>query len=120
MSRQALADGAQVALSTISRVERGVRRTRRSTLCRIAAALAAEDPLLGDADAVVAELTALAESSLAAESDYEERVARRRERRTRRREIQAHWAAVRKERDAAWAEHAEVVASLNALRMRWP
>lgn len=65
--------------SSIGRHERGQRRVRRTTLERIAAALVDEDLAAETVDGWVA----LAGPGLAQESDYADRVARRRERRHR-------------------------------------
>jgi transcriptional regulator with XRE-family HTH domain len=84
MTQGELATAAQLSTSTIQRIEAGTRRTRRSTLRRIAEALG--DPQLASA------LARLAGPALAPESPYAERITRRRERRhgkARRRE-QAH------------------------------
>lgn len=86
LSQAALARAAQLNGATISRVEAGTRRTRRSTLERIASALVAELPDLGDADRLTDDLAALAGPALAPESAYADRVARRRKRRHRKRE----------------------------------
>ena len=69
----------------IEQIERGIRRTRRSTLKRIAAALVGVEPELGDVNALVEQLVELAGAGLAPESDYRYRVERRRERRWSRR-----------------------------------
>lgn len=75
LSQVRLATAAELASSTIERIESGARRTRRSTLERITAAL--ERPK------VAAELAAFAGPALAPESEYAERIVRRRERRGR-------------------------------------
>ena len=54
-------------------------RTRRSTSLRIAAALVVENPALGSATRLADDLAATAGPALAEESQYAERVARRRE-----------------------------------------
>jgi transcriptional regulator with XRE-family HTH domain len=94
-----LAKAAQLSTSTIQRIEAGTRRTRRSTLHRIAEALG--DPKLASV------LADLAGPALAPESPYAERIARRRERRHRRREAKARWRRSRaNERELArlWAQ----------------
>lgn len=111
LSRRVVAERAQVARSTIERIEAGTRRTRRSTLERIAGAL-------GRLDAA-RELAALAGPALAAESDHAGRVARRRGRRARQARDRAAWEKVRRERDAAWAARAELKAALGASRYVW-
>ena len=74
--------------STIYRIEAAVRRTRLSTLQRIAEALCEAAPWMGDAERVTADLATLAGLGLAPESHYRERVERRRARRERRSEEQ--------------------------------
>lgn len=81
------ADAAELSPRHWRRLEAGERRTRSSTLDRIAQAL--------DADPV--ELAATAGPALADESPYADRIAKRRARRTRRR----RWALEAKERDEA-------------------
>lgn len=66
---------AGVTDDTIGRIERGQRRTRRSTLGRIATGLAVPDPV-----ATADELAAVAGPGLAPESTYIDRLARRRAR----------------------------------------
>ena len=63
----------------VSAIECGKRRTRATTLARIVAACGTEDPA-----ATLAELVALAGPALAPESDFAERVERRRLRKERR------------------------------------
>ncbi len=75
LSQRKLATAAELAPSTVERVEAGTRRTRRSTLDRIAGALNRPE--------AAAELADLAGPALAPESPYAERIARRRERRKR-------------------------------------
>jgi transcriptional regulator with XRE-family HTH domain len=65
LAQDTLAEAAELSTSGIRRIEAGTRRTRRSTLDRIAAALG--DPDLGD------ELAGLAGPALAPESLYGER-----------------------------------------------
>ena len=74
LSRRKLADQAAVDKSTIERIEKGIRRTRRSTLERIVAGLVAEV----EQPVVLEELVALAGPALAPESAYRDRVDRRR------------------------------------------
>ncbi len=100
LSRMELAESAELAPSTVERIERATRRTRRSTLERIAKVL--------DADA--SQLADLAGPALAPESDYAERVSRRRARRTQRQRNRDEWA----ERTRALAEEREVGAALVA------
>jgi transcriptional regulator with XRE-family HTH domain len=75
LSQARLATRGELAPSTIERLEAGTRRTRRSTLERIARALELPD--------AAGELVDLAGPTLAPESAYADRIARRRERRGR-------------------------------------
>lgn len=80
-SRPQLAERAQLSVHGLKKLERGVRRTRASTLRRLVEALA---PAVDcDIEDLQAELLALAGPALAPESKYAERVAARRERRHR-------------------------------------
>lgn len=81
MTQQQLADAAQLSRSQVRRIEAGTRRTRRSTLGRIAEAVA--DRIDDDADDLADRLESAAGAALAPESAYAERVAERRERRHR-------------------------------------
>ena len=85
LSRVRLGVCAEMSGRQIEQIERGIRRTRRSTLKRIAAALVQVEPELGDVNALVEQLVELAGAGLAPESDYRYRVERRRERRWSRR-----------------------------------
>jgi len=71
---------ASLTAGHVSAIERGRRRTRRSTLARIVAALVPDEDRH---EIVLDELVEVAGPALAAESDYLERVARRRARRDR-------------------------------------
>lgn len=73
-----LALAAGLSRVQLARIETGVRRTRRSTLTRIAAALVFEAPTLGSVERLVDDLVEEAGPALAEESAYAERVARRR------------------------------------------
>jgi len=84
LSQNALAWRAGMNPSTVYRIEAAVRRTRLSTLRRIAEALVGAAPWMGDAERVTADLATLAGLGLAPESQYRERVQRRRARRERR------------------------------------
>jgi transcriptional regulator with XRE-family HTH domain len=64
--------------TSLQRLELGTRRTRRSTLRRLAAAFVAHAPKLGPVDALTDQFVAAAGPALAEESVYAERVARRR------------------------------------------
>jgi hypothetical protein len=68
---------------TIWRIEEGVRRTRVSTLGRIAEGLCNAAPRLGDPSRVTADLATVGGLGLAPESEFDERVERRRARRNR-------------------------------------
>jgi transcriptional regulator with XRE-family HTH domain len=68
VTQAVLAEAAELSTSGIRRIEAGTRRTRRSTLDGIAAAL--DEPELAD------ELARLAGPALAPESPYAERIAR--------------------------------------------
>jgi transcriptional regulator with XRE-family HTH domain len=81
LTQAQLAAASELSLRHLERIETGSRRTRRSTLSRIATALG--DPSLEK------ELAALAGPALAPESAFAERVARRRKRRARKRERSA-------------------------------
>ena len=52
MTQRQLAEAAQLHRATIERIEAGARRTRRSTLERIAAALVVADASLGSVETV--------------------------------------------------------------------
>ena len=86
LSQDALAWRAGMNPSTIYRIEAAVRRTRLSTLQRIADALVGAAPWIGDAERLTADLATLAGLGLAPESVYQDRVQRRRARRERRSE----------------------------------
>jgi transcriptional regulator with XRE-family HTH domain len=100
-----LAEASELSTSGIARIETGTRRTRPSTLDRIAVALG--DPELAK------ELAQLAGPARAPESPYAERIARRRARRHGRRQRQA--AAAKRE------GRREVVEMLHELEpyVRW-
>jgi transcriptional regulator with XRE-family HTH domain len=82
LSRNGLAEAAEVSESTVERIERATRRTRRSTLERLAGVLHAD----------AKELVDLAGPALAPESLYAKRVARRRARRWRKKRNRESWA----------------------------
>ena len=88
LTQARLAELAQASASTIGKIEAGTRRTRRSTLGRIATALVGLHPDLGDADELADDLAVLAGPVLAPESEYADRISRRRERRWRKRQRQ--------------------------------
>jgi transcriptional regulator with XRE-family HTH domain len=91
LSVRGLAAAAELSPSQLSRIERGLRRTRATTLARVAEALGQPD--------VLADLIRLAGPALAPESDYAERITRRRESRFR---SERNRAASRS-RDLVWA-----------------
>lgn len=73
LSQDAMASAAQLSRSQVSVIEAGESRTRRSTLQRLLAAVGRLD--------ILDECVAIADVALADESQYAERIARRRERR---------------------------------------
>ncbi len=78
LSRRALAEMTLMHPTSIARIEYGTRRTRASTLKRIAGALAAElDDL--DAEALVKTWVRLGGRAIAPESDYADRLELRRQ-----------------------------------------
>lgn len=84
LTQREVALGAALSRTHVDRLEAGRRRTRRSTLRRIAAVFVVEEPRLGSVDRVVADFLRFAGPALAEESEYAERVARRRALRTER------------------------------------
>ena len=78
ISRARLGVLAEVSSRQLEQIERGIRRTRRSTLERIAEALVQIRPDLGEPAALAVWLVALARNGLAPESEYRERVDKRR------------------------------------------
>ncbi|MCU1590252.1 MAG: hypothetical protein JWP11_1508 [Frankiales bacterium] len=82
LTQEELALRAGLSRVQVARLEAGTRRTRRSTLTRIAAALVVEVPKLGPVERLVADFVDEAGPALAEESQHAERVARRRGRRT--------------------------------------
>src|SRR4051812_1999300 len=101
LSRSELAIPVGLSPRTVESIERGERRTRRSTLATFVAAMVAAYPDLGDVDLLVEELVTLAGPALAPESAYMARVVRRRARRVRR--IGREREAGRRLQEAAWA-----------------
>jgi transcriptional regulator with XRE-family HTH domain len=85
LSQAALGSLAEMGERHVRRLEHGERRTRETTLERIAVVLTRAQPSLGDAHAVLAGLLRLGGVAIAAESDYRDRVDRRRVSRTRKR-----------------------------------
>jgi transcriptional regulator with XRE-family HTH domain len=78
MTQRELAVAAGLSRTHVDRLEHGTRRTRRSTLTRIAAAFVVEVPKLGPVDRLVDDFVREAGPALAEESIYAERVGRRR------------------------------------------
>jgi transcriptional regulator with XRE-family HTH domain len=78
LTQEQVALRAGLSRTHLDRLERGLRRTRRSTLARIAVVLVHEEPRLGPVERLVDDLVAEAGPALAEESAYAERVARRR------------------------------------------
>jgi transcriptional regulator with XRE-family HTH domain len=81
LSQREFALGAGMSPKSIYRIEAGVRRTRESTLHRIAEVLVETEPNYGPVDRLTAYLVELAGPALAPESQYRDRVERRRARR---------------------------------------
>jgi transcriptional regulator with XRE-family HTH domain len=82
LSQRALAARSGLAERSLRRIEHGHRRTRASTLQRLAEVLVRNDSArFGSADAVLVQLLAAAGPGLAEESDYRWRVDARRRRR---------------------------------------
>jgi transcriptional regulator with XRE-family HTH domain len=78
LTQEQVALRAGLSRTHLDRLERGLRRTRRSTLTRIAVVFVLEVPRLGPVERLVDDLVAEAGPALAEESAYAERVARRR------------------------------------------
>lgn len=78
LSQRDLAIAADLSRVQVSRIETGSRRTRRSTLARIALALVAELPTAGPVETLAGDLATTAGPALAEESPHAERVAQRR------------------------------------------
>lgn len=110
MTQEQVALGAGMHRVHLDRLESGKRRTRRSTLTRIAAVFVVQEPRLGPVGRLVADLVAEVGPALAEESAYAERVARRRALRTDRaydqfeaNERRALWFFLRQcEQDGRW------------------
>jgi transcriptional regulator with XRE-family HTH domain len=81
LTQQQVALDAGMHWTHLQRLELGTRRTRRSTLRRLAAVFVVHEPKLGPVDELADMLADAAGPSLAEESAYAERVARRRARR---------------------------------------
>ncbi len=81
LSQRELAAKAGLAERSVRRIEHGHRRTRASTLQRLAEVLVGDAPRHGSADDVLDQLLSAAGSGLAEESEYRWRVDARRRRR---------------------------------------
>jgi hypothetical protein len=84
--RPRLAVSAEVSVRQLEQIEQAIRRTRRSTLARIAGALVGLRADIGSAEELAERLAALAGPSLAPESEFQERVEKRRRARWRHRD----------------------------------
>lgn len=78
LTQQQVALEAGLHWTSVQRVELGQRRTRRSTLQRIAAVFVLQEPRVGPVDVLLDDLVRTAGPALAPESEYADRVARRR------------------------------------------
>lgn len=78
LTQAELALAASLSRVQVARIETGTRRTRRSTLTRLAGALVVEAPKLGPVARLVSDFVGEAGPALAEESAYAERVTRRR------------------------------------------
>lgn len=76
--RPRLAVRAEVSVRQLEQIEQAIRRTRRSTLARIAGALVGLRDDIGSPEELAERLAALAGPSLAPESKFPERVEKRR------------------------------------------
>ncbi len=115
-----VAAAAGITASTLWRIEHAYRRTRVTTLGRLSAAIADVDPT-ADRERLLAELVTAAGPALASESDYPERVARRRERRGRKvtnravaADLAAEQARARDAKQQAGRERRALVAAIAA------
>jgi transcriptional regulator with XRE-family HTH domain len=115
LSQVELGERAQVSRDQVGRIERGRRRTRRSTLARLVGVLADQGL---DGDRVLAELLELAGDAVAPESAFAGRVERRRVARFDRRRRQAAWRAEWAERMAAVEREQAWLALVARLRQR--
>jgi transcriptional regulator with XRE-family HTH domain len=84
MTQRELARNAELSSWMVSQIELGTRRTRRSTLQRIARAIVGADPNASTEDDLTEQLAGAAGAALAPESGYRARVDRRRKRRAKR------------------------------------
>jgi transcriptional regulator with XRE-family HTH domain len=84
LTLEELAHLSHLSLFQVWAIENACRRTRRSTLARIAGAIVSVDPAHTDAEKLTDQLAAAAGPGLAPESAYAELIAKRRRRRVRR------------------------------------
>ena len=84
LTQAQLGAAAELSVQSISLLELGNRRTRRSTLRRIARAIAGTHPNVSTEDELTEQLVEAAGEALAPESGYRDRVDRRRKRRAKR------------------------------------
>jgi len=84
MTQRDLARSAELSSWMVGQIELGTRRTRRSTLRRIARAIVNAGPNASTEDELTEQLVEAAGAALAPESGYRDRVDRRRKRRAKR------------------------------------
>ncbi len=84
MTQRDLACSAELSSWMVSQIELGTRRTRQSTLRRIARAIVGAVPNVSTEDELTEQLVEAAGAALAPESGYRDRVDRRRKRRAKR------------------------------------
>ncbi len=84
MTQRDLARSAELSSWMLRQIELGTRRTRRSTLRRIAHAIVGAHPNASTEDELTEQLAGAAGAALAPESGYRARIDRRRERRAKR------------------------------------
>jgi transcriptional regulator with XRE-family HTH domain len=110
LSRAQFGAAAQLSRQHVARLERGERRTRYSTLGRISEVLAMANPELGPSEVILGRLVTAAGPTLATESEYAARVAKRRKsrvaRRAHRKQVAAEWVEVLTTRRSAASRHA--------------
>lgn len=87
--------------ATLQSVELARHRTRASSVRRVVAALVDADPALGTVEELMVELMAIAAGTLAAESEFVDRIERRRTRRVRK---MAELMAIGESVEMAWWE----------------
>lgn len=112
---QDLAARSEVSRVTLWRIEAGKRRTRESTIDRIAGALVGLAPWMGDPVAVADNLIDLAGPVLAPESPFQDRIERRRARRTERLMLEAE----RERRYQEWVRGQESYQRFLDEKARW-